>query len=66
MSIEKLDALLNEEYIMRQVHAQTYEVFIEICTTLKDQSDMIADLQQQLAQKEDAIDYNNIKGGFTD
>ena len=30
-------------------------------TTFKEQSDMIADLRQELAQKQDAIDINNIK-----
>ena len=59
MSIEKLNIMLGEEYIMRQIDPQTYRVFIEIYNALKD-------LQQQLAQKEDAIDVNDIKIGGTD
>jgi len=34
--------------------------------TLKDQSDEIANLRQELAKKEDCIDYDNIKVGGND
>ena len=54
MSIEKLDIMLGEEDIMRQINPQIYKVFIEIYNTFKD-------LQQQLTQKEDAITLSEIK-----
>ena len=54
MSIEKLKIMLGEEDIMRQINPQTYKVLIEIYNTFKE-------LQEQLAQKQDAIDVNDIK-----
>jgi hypothetical protein len=51
---------INEGYgLIRQFMNYTIDI-------LKHQSDQIADLHQALAQKEDVIDYDNVKIGGTD
>ena len=67
MSIEKLEKTY-VDYIQRPRQYQHYiGMFMQYTiNVLKDQSDMIADLRKQLAQKEDKIDVKDIKVGLND
>ena len=60
MSIEKLEKDY-ENYILRPSFSQHHiGMFIQhTINTFKDQSDMIADLYKELAQKENIIDVND-------
>ena len=63
MSIEKLTeiALDNITKYQRQENVNLNIFFEEVINTFKDQSDMIADLRKELAQKEDVITLSEIK-----
>ena len=67
MSIDKLEKTY-VDYVNRPRQYQHYiGMFMQYTIAMfKEQSDIIADLRQQLAQKEDAIDVNDIKIGGTD
>ena len=62
MSIEKLEKTY-VNYIQRPRQSGHYiGMFMQYTIdTFKEQSDMIAELRQELAQKEDSINVNNIK-----
>lgn len=68
MSIEKLEEIIDKyiEDYQNGITANLNVFSYEVISTFKDQSDMIADLRQELAKKEDKIDVNNIKIGGTD
>jgi len=61
MSIEKLEKIFDEYYNKRQSALNIGEFMLMIIDTLKDQSDEIANLRQELAKKEDVIEVNEIK-----
>ena len=62
MSIEGLERLV-DDIIKTRSGLQAYlpEIINYIIAIFKDQSDMIADIYKELAQKENVIDVNNIK-----
>ena len=65
--IIKLEDIKNN-YISNPIFKGNYEIGCFMITTIdtfKDQSDMIADLRKELAQK-DSIDVNDIKIGLND
>ena len=66
MSIEDLEQDY-QSYILRPNFSEHYiGIFMQhTIDTLKDQSDMIADLRKELAQK-DSIDVSDIKIGLND
>jgi len=66
MSIEKLEKIFDDYYYRSQSALNIGKFMLMIIDTFKDQSDMIANLRQELAKKEDCIDYNNIKVGGND
>jgi len=66
MSIEKLEDILID-YLEYEPVGDNISIFMQTAIdTFKDQSDMIANLRQELAKKEDVIEVNNIKIGGTD
>ena len=68
MSIKDLEEIAIENIIkyQRGENVNLNIFFEEVINTFKDQSDELADLRQELAKREDAIDYDNIKIGGTD
>jgi len=79
MSIEKLEKTkksFTERYNFIRTQEPLREIIYslldvqnymrEVVNTFKDQSDEIANLRQELAKKEDCIDYDNIKVGGND
>jgi len=61
MSVAKLEKIFDDYYNKSQSALNIGKFMLMIIDTLKDQSDEIANLRQELAKKEDVIDVNNIK-----
>ena len=64
MSIKKLEEV--KEMVFNDNISYMNYLVENVIDALKDHSDQIADLRQELAKKENCIDYDNIKIGGTD